>query len=209
MNAMFIQSLRPDEISHVYKTHLKRDFPSNELKPLFVIKNHLRHHFYQVFGLFSGDEPAAGKRPDLGGLLAYACFFGSSRPESLLLLDYFAVVPAARQQGLGSRFLEQLQEHLTTIKGIAAEVESIGATADEVERTQRQRRLAFYQKAGFRHTAVQGHIFSVDYDLVYRPVQSDLEDIALFDSLQTLYREMLPKAMFDLNIHLHLVKDQG
>ncbi len=155
------------------------------------------------------ETPRAGMRPDLNKLLAYAFLYGFSRPDSLLLLDYYAVVPAARQQGLGSSFLERLQEYLTAIKGIAAEVESIDATSDQAERAQRLRRLTFYQRAGFRRTSLTGNIFSVDYDFVYRPVLSDPDDSDLLAGLLALYREMLPKAMFDLNIHLHLNKTQG
>lgn len=196
---MLIARLNPAEISQVYHEHLKRDFPSDELKPLFVIKGHLKNNFYQAFGLF--DQPADGSTPDLSGLVAYAYLCGCPT-GGLLLLDYFAVVPGSRSQGLGSSFLAQLCHELHLADGLVAEVESVEAARTDEERVVRQRRLNFYLQADFQRSAVQGRIFGVDYRIVYQPLGSQLDNTALLAAVIQLYRDMLPRLLFRQQIHL-------
>lgn len=203
---MQIIELTPAEIAKVFKEHLKRDFPHDEIKPLFVINGHIKNHDYQAFGLFkaqsSSDTPGATDgRTDLADLLAYAFLFGKTT-GSLLLLDYFAVIPEARQQGVGSRFLELLSQNISQSAGLAAEVESIEAAPDEKDRHSRQRRLDFYLACGFRSTNIKGNIFGVDYDIVFRPPGSDWDDKTVHCEMEKLYSNMMSKMMYKRNIKI-------
>ena len=203
---MQIIELTISEITKVYKEHLMRDFPRDEIKPLFVIKGHMKNQSYQAFGLFKSPsafdaQDGTDSRPDLADLLAYAFLFG--KPSGgLLLLDYFAVIPEARQQGIGSRFLEMLSQRISQSAGLAAEVESIRAAADEKDRLARQRRLDFYLACGFRSTAVKGKIFGVDYDIVFRPLNSDWDSGIVRREIEKLYGSMMSKLMYKLNISI-------
>ncbi|NCB00123.1 MAG: N-acetyltransferase, partial [Clostridia bacterium] len=49
---MIIKQLSIHEISEVYLRHLKFDFPDNERKPLFVMKNLHKRNLYLCYGLF-------------------------------------------------------------------------------------------------------------------------------------------------------------
>ena len=72
------------------------------------------------------------------------------RPGSrLLYLFYLAVDDAVRGRGLGTRLLAEPQ-HRHPGCSIVLDIEPVIAEADNAE--QRRRRLAFYERAGFRDT---------------------------------------------------------
>ena len=72
------------------------------------------------------------------------------RPGSrLLYLFYLAVDDAVRGRGLGTRLLAELQYRHPGCS-IVLDIEPVIAEADNAE--QRRRRLAFYERAGFRDT---------------------------------------------------------
>ncbi|WP_167145108.1 GNAT family N-acetyltransferase [Actinomyces sp. ZJ308] len=72
------------------------------------------------------------------------------RPGSrLLYLFYLAVDDAARGRGLGTRLLAELERRHPGCS-IVLDIEPVVAEADNAE--QRRRRLAFYERAGFRDT---------------------------------------------------------
>jgi len=198
---MYIKKLDTPEICRVYRQHLKRDFPADELKPLFVIKGHIKNNFYQAFGLFA--DSSASSKHSLKNLLAYAYLCG--RPSgSLMLLDYLAVLPDRRSQGLGSTFLDLVQNELQDVTGLVAEVERVDVAETETERNVRQRRLDFYLRAGFCQSSVRGNIFGVDYTIVYRPLSRELNETELLSAMEQLYHEMLPPLLFRQKIHLEL-----
>lgn len=192
---MLIRDLTLTETKQVYQKHLKRDFPSGELKPFFAIEHHLKNDFYRAIGCF--DNTGAG----LGDLVAYAYFCGPLL-GGLLLLDYFAVVPKRRGQGVGSRFLQDLQSGFAESGGLIVEVEQVAAASDDAERRVRRRRTKFYEAAGFVSTAVSGKIFGVEYDVLYRPIKQSLADDDLLEAVTDLYRQIVPKVLFKANVHL-------
>ena len=94
------------------------------------------------------DEPAGpvqAASPDPSALT-----WSVRRPGSrLLYLFYLAVDDAARGRGLGTRLLAELERRHPGCS-IVLDIEPVIAEADNAE--QRRRRLAFYERAGFRDT---------------------------------------------------------
>ena len=191
---MIIKQLSTHEISEVYHHHLKYDFPDNERKPLFVMKNLAKRKLYHCYGLFDSVD---------NSLKAYA-FLARAEQGSSLLLDYFAAVADARGLGYGSKLLQGLSSELPDTAGILAEVEHAADGRDLAERQIRQRRIDFYCRNGFILTPVHGVIFGVHYDIVYLPVQHPADDAFILSELAELYRTMLPKFMFEANVHLEI-----
>ena len=191
---MIIKQLTSHEISEVYHHHLKYDFPDNELKPLFVMKNLAKRDLYLCYGLFDSTDNT---------LRAYA-FLARAQQGTCLLLDYFAAVADARGLGFGSQLLQRLSSELPDTAGILAEVEHAADGRDTAERETRQRRIDFYCRNGFVHGRVNSVIFGVHYDIVYLPVQHAADDPFIQSELVELYRTMLPKFMFEANVHLEI-----
>jgi len=191
---MIIKQLTTQEISEVYHRHLKYDFPDNERKPLFVMKNLAKRNLYLCYGLYDSTDKS---------LKAYA-FLARAEQGNSLLLDYFAAVADARGLGFGSLLLQGLSSELTATAGILAEVEHAADGRDAAERQTRQRRIDFYCRNGFIHSHVSGLIFGVHYDIVYLPIQKPADDAFILSELAELYRTMLPKFMFEANVHLEI-----
>ncbi|NCA99417.1 MAG: N-acetyltransferase [Clostridia bacterium] len=196
---MIIKQLSIHEISEVYHHHLKCDFPDNERKPLFVIKNLYKRNLYLCYGLFDDSNES---------LKAYA-FLARGEQGTCLLLDYFAAVADARGRGYGSRLLQGLSSELPATAGILAEVEHAADGKDAAERETRQRRIDFYGRNGFVHSHVNGVIFGVHYDIVYLPIQKPADDTFILGELAELYRTMLPQFMFEVNVHLEIHGDSA
>jgi len=189
---VIIKQLTSHEISEVYHHHLKYDFPDNELKPLFVMKNLAKRDLYLCYGLFDSTDNT---------LKAYA-FLARAQRGASLLLDYFAAVADARGMGYGSQLLQGLSGKMPDTAGILAEVEHVADGKDPAERQTRQRRIDFYCRNGFVRSRVHGVIFGVHYDIVYLPIQHAADDPFIQSELVELYRTMLPKFMFEANVHL-------
>ena len=189
---MIIKQLTSHEISEVYHHHLKYDFPDNELKPLFVMKNLAKRDLYLCYGLFDSTDNT---------LRAYA-FLARAQRGASLLLDYFAAVADARGMGYGSQLLQGLSGKMPDTAGILAEVEHVADGKDPAEKQTRQRRIDFYCRNGFVRSRVHGVIFGVHYDIVYLPIQHAADDPFIQSELVELYRTMLPKFMFEANVHL-------
>jgi hypothetical protein len=180
------------EVTDVYQSHLKQDFPDNERKPLFVIHSLMKRNLYQCFGLF--DDPETS-------LVAYAFLCQGNHSRSLIL-DYFTTIAGERDKGFGSLLLKLLREALPDIAGIIAEVERIEMGQDALEKQLRKRRIDFYLRNGFYMTHVRGLIFGVHFDIVYLPIQQPAENAFVLKELEDIYRTMLPPSMYEPNVHL-------
>ena len=95
---MEIRELTLEEIRDIYKEHLCRDFPADELKPLDRMEVSLREGTYKCVGAF-----------EAGAFRAYAFFVIIG---SRCLLDYFGVVPEMRGKGVGTAFLKEVLSSL-------------------------------------------------------------------------------------------------
>ena len=198
---MKVVELTNADIFKVYHEHLKRDFPSNELKPLFAIRRLVKRKLYHCFVLY---DETTGVEEGTGSLLAYAFLFGN-KDSDLLLLDYYAVVPHGRQKGLGSQFLALLGQELSKCDGMAAEIESMETAIDAEDLKKRQRRLDFYLRNGFRRSKIRGWIFGVEYETVYWPLGLNPDDHQLLERMNELYRAMVPKALLPHNVAFRLL----
>lgn len=150
---MTLRTLDRAGLRAVYKTHVKRDFPPSERKPLFVMERLAREGRYVPLGVYEGEE-----------LLAYA-FLWHDGAEDYVLLDYLAVVEGRRGRGTGSAVLRLLEEHCRNYRGILVEAEALSADADPEENARRTRRQEFYLRAGFRKLSYQAKLFGVVYDM--------------------------------------------
>lgn len=93
---MTIQRLEREEAHRLYLARFREDFVPSELRPWGSILRLMDQGAYSIFAC-----------KEAGEILAYATFIQCS---GALLLDYFAVDPARRGQGVGTAFFHELQK---------------------------------------------------------------------------------------------------
>lgn len=205
----YTRFLREEEAHFIYKKHLKRHFPADEVKPWKSIARMWTDGCYFAVGVFEdrGDAPA-----DISDDLRGYAFFVESPDCGACLLDYYAILPEYRDAGLGGRTLQRLSE-LVRGKGkyILLETEDIDFAKNDEQVAERTRRDAFYTRNGCVKTDVKGRVFTARY-VVWT---LGLEEAAGSDStarsaafgracadMNTLYKLMIPGEKFKLFVKI-------
>ena len=186
---LILKTMDDAQAGALYETCMRRDFPPSELKSLSEILSMKRRNNYDVFGAYGAD----------GALAAYALLY---RPagERIVLLDYLAVEPDRRHAGVGSMLLTQLREHYAaSADALLIECERPKAAPDEA---QARERIHFYTRAGAQLTSVRIWLFDVEYSILVLPCGVRVPACNWAEQMLSLYRQMLPKAIFKRNVRL-------
>lgn len=170
------------QIEMLYHFRMKKDFPPDELKPLDAIRRLWTKQAYECFGLFNGNR-----------ILGYAFFL---RSGGNFLFDYFAIAEERRDEGLGSLFIRQLSDFAKEADCIIVEVEDAAKARDEEAGRQRERRLQFYLRNGFRETQLTATVFGVDFTILEFPAGGEHTDEEVCRIYTELYRSSLPGQLF-------------
>lgn len=113
------------------------------------------------------------------------CFSVTNPLDTIVLLSYIATDQNKRSGGIGSkhiaRLIEELKASHSHMIGLFAEIESTRASGlSEDERKTRKRRLAFYQRLGFKRFVGDYRILSydrskpnLDGELLFYPFHED------------------------------------
>lgn len=154
---MELKRLNQSELTQLYQTEMVMDFPKSELKPLSAMLRLMDLGRYEPL-LVTDGEKAVG----------YAVVW---LPENRngALLEYFGVLRGLRGGGLGSTILELLMARYGQIFG---EVEAPDE-ANPAENDLRLRRIAFYQRNGFRLLDYECALFGVHFRCMYRGPETD------------------------------------
>lgn len=175
--------LNKEQIEYIYNTFMVYDFPPDELKPLPHLLRMVEEGLCTYYALFSGEE-----------VLSY---FGLCVKNGFALVDYLAVNPKYRGQGIGTETLK----YLKTAAGdnrILIECEEVSKAGTSEEAATRTRRIAFYTKSGFLLTTVRAKLFGVDYILLTFPQNPD----GVKEGYETVYRAMLGDETYNRNMIL-------
>lgn len=172
------RKLNRDELTRVYCSEMRRDFPPSELKPLIMILDSESAGVAHTWGVFDG-----------GQLAAYLLMV---RPvgSRMSLLDYFAVLPAYRGKGLGAKLLAELPQHEKFAKAILIESEWPEKAEDEAMAV---RRLGFYARCGARDTGFTEHLFDAWFRILVLPCPDagTFADRQAVDALVNCYRKAI------------------
>lgn len=176
------------QICLLYEQSLVRDFPPSELKSLSSILNMYRCGRYDVLGAYQNHQ-----------LVGYALLYCPA-DRRLALLDYFAIEPVFRHQGIGSMLLEQLRLYYADrIDVLMVECERPKAAPDEDEA---RKRIRFYTQAGAILTSVRIWLFDVEYSILAFPCSDHMPAYDWANQMLSLYQQMLPEELFRRNVRL-------
>ena len=172
------RKLNEKELTRVYLDEMRRDFPPTELKPLSMILNSEAAGTAHTWGVYEDDA-----------LVAYLLMV---RPVGCEVsqLDYFAVLPAYRAQGLGAKLLAALPEYEKDAQAILIEAEAPDKAEDEAMAV---RRLGFYARCGAKDTGWTEHLFDAWFRVLVLPCcgGSTFADRQAVDALVDCYRRAI------------------
>ena len=175
-----IRTLNINEIENLYKERIRKDFPLMERRPLFIMKRLYAQNRYQCLVLEEENQ-----------ILAYASFLCDQSIHNVLL-DYFAVEKNLRGSGVGSKFFSLLSQYWTKKDSIILECENPTTTKNQTEKVIRERRISFYTRGGAIKTTLDWKIFGVNYNILWLPIHSEMEEDTIDKDLIKLYTLSLP-----------------
>ncbi len=148
--------------ANIYRLYLQA-FPALERKPFSIILKMYRSGkthvwYFRQKGKFAG-------------------FITTINGESHILLDYLAVSPRLRGQGIGSEILHQMQRRYAG-KGVFLEIESAFEEAENKE--ERLRRRRFYEHCGMKSMEVFAWVFGVKMELMGFDCDLTFEEYSAF-----------------------------
>lgn len=201
-----IKKLQENELTEIYQSYMKRDFPSSELKPLSHILHSMEVGFGFTLGIYEEEET-----------VGYAVFI-LCEETGCALLDYFAILEDRRGKGVGhnafSLIVRYFEENLSEIAGLYIESERVLAAENEEQRKIRKRRIAFYLSCGCEMTALRAVLFGVDYSVLYKPFgkragKTNAADKPSKEALDALYRKMFQPAHYAESVSLTEMQTAG
>lgn len=179
---MQIIKLTKQKMKEVYETHMRRDFPDSERKPLSMILKGMDDGSYECLGLEKNGE-----------ILGYAIFV---HIEKRYLFDYLAVIDGGRNKGVGTMFLSLLREYYKDADSVIGEVEDPDCARSEGDKNLQNRRLHFYLRNGYLDTQVRVKLFGVDYIVLEMDLGQAHSKEQVKDLYRMHYKMMLPKLLY-------------
>ena len=139
-----------DQLREVYQTDMLEAFPAAELKPLWAMEKMWEEGWYKPYCLFDGDQ------------IVGEAFLWLGHP-GWAIVDYLCVSAERRNDGLGAKILQLLQEAEpgTVLFGEAEAPEHAPDPA------MAERRLGFYARCGLRTAGYDTEMFGVHYRTLY------------------------------------------
>ncbi|MCD7725082.1 MAG: GNAT family N-acetyltransferase [Clostridiales bacterium] len=174
-----VEKLELNELKRIYEAYVRKDFPRSERRPFKSMEKLTKNGKYVSYGYYNADD-----------LLAYACYILAGK-EQYALLDYFAVIPKLRGQGIGSEFLQELKRTVSVQNGVFIEVESPDSAKTDKEEALRRRRICFYLSNGAERIPSKCLLFGVDYNILYlRKTGTSPSMEQLHCAVEELYQEI-------------------
>lgn len=154
---MELKLLNKEELTALYNGELVVDFPKSELKPLRAMLSLMDMGKYDPLRVTENGET-----------VGYAMVWLPGERNGALL-EYFGVLRGMRNGGIGSRILTLLAERYGQLFGEA----EAPTSADPAENDLRRRRIAFYERNGFRVLDYECALFGVHFNCLYRGSETD------------------------------------
>lgn len=191
---MVMRSLSKEERYEFYHNYLVRHFHESEVKSFPLIERLVQETKYLCCGFFEEDRP-----------LGYA-YFARGGEGQMLLLDYYAILEDYRSQGLGGKFVKEIEKYLAgQYAALIAEVENPDYSEDEEDRRVRERRIQFYLRNGFAMSKVVSRVLTDEYNLMYKAWGGPVKDEEVYGNIQQLYLGIFGEEFYRSNINVRML----
>lgn len=194
LNELVLRDMSPDEMRAAYLGHMINVFPENELKPCDSIYAEMLEDKYLACGLYYEKE--------LMGYVFTACIPGRQQ----LFGQYVVVKEEYRSMGIGAVMMDKVMEHYGSYRCFMADVEDPDYPVDAEDYIQRERRMRFYTRNGFRRTRVKAHVYGVDYEVIVRNICASPDDEEILEAANAIYESMAYPGTFPSMFQLRLEK---
>lgn len=177
-----LRRVKKEELDQLYTTRMEEDFPSAERPSLPAMQRHLREDLQEIWIMADQD----------GEEVAYAA---CAQARGIVLVTLLAVFAEHRGGGHGTTLLELLQAHYAAERAVLLEVEDPQEAADEEDLLIRQRRIAFYERNGYRMLSGIDHVsFGIRLLLMALPLEDSFENIrrTAVEDVREVYHIILP-----------------
>lgn len=192
---MQLRELTTKQLSDLYEGELKKAFPPEELKPLKAMEGLRSRGCYDALGLWDGEV-----------LRGYALMW-LEPGYPFALLDYLGTLDGMRSQGVGTQLLGMLREYYAHYRGIFGEAEA-PENGDPKDEPLRRRRLAFYERNGFRYGGYDCALFGVHYQTLIMG-DEDVTPQELMAAHQGIYGGYMPGHIYERFIQIPLEPGQA
>ena len=184
---MKLKELSTEQRQNVYNNYVVNDFHKSEVKPLKLIESLIDKGHYKCYGFYEYEQ-----------LLGYAYFV---KTEENIFMDYLAVIPKYRCKGIGSKFISIIKEEFSEkFATLLAEVENPKYSLDEVDRFNRERRILFYLKNGFKTSDIETCVLEDQYSIIKLELCKELENEEIKEEVRDIYKTMFGEEFFKKNI---------
>lgn len=192
MRQYSLRTLDVPAIRQLYEAHMLADFPADERPPARMLVQQVENGFLTAQVMTDGQADYA---------YVLAAVYGD-----YVLYTHLAVYPEHRGGGFGSQLMELLHQAYAFCRVQLVEVENPAAAKDEKARHMQERRIAFYERAGYALVPHTRYIlFGVDMLLMTR-TQNGVdapEPREVADTLRALYYSQMreqDRRHFDLTV---------
>lgn len=183
-----IKKLNTRQTVGIYNKSLKKEFPVNERRPLFLI----------IKGMFAGTYECLGAVCK-GRIIGYAFFIKYGNDY---LFDYLAVYEKYRCKGVGSQIIKAVREYYINADSIIGEVENPNFAGTAEEESLMARRYNFYLRNGCIDTGVKAETFGVHF-IIIQLAGKELDRAKVAKLYQTHYKMSLPRHLYANNIKVY------
>lgn len=149
-----LNATSPEQLEKIH-TLYEDAFPASEKKPFQFILQKRETGNFEILEIVDESGVFCG----LAIMMLY---------ENLVLLDYFAIAPECRGNGVGSAALKLLQERYAGRKFMLEIESTVGGeqTLPDVEKHARLRRKSFYLRNGMRPMDFGVDLFGVEMEIL-------------------------------------------
>ena len=177
--------IKTTELKNLYATELSRVFPADEIPPYTRLLQCFTENKHE--GFFYTPE---GEQEPVGYVI-------NSAMHGAVLCYFLAIYDTFQGEGYGSMLIEVLAKHYADYDYIWFEVERVCDAKNAEEQAVRERRIAFYERAGLHIVPdIAYTAFGVPMHIMVLPLaQKQVNVSCLLETILQTYQTILPKTL--------------